>query len=331
MTRRVLLVERDESGRHMMDRVLSAAGFDTDGVAAIEEAHGALDRDEYQLAIVDELAGTGASLDEVRSARKRWPRLPVVVTGSVLTAPVLLELMRLGVIEALPKPFSPAELRDVVTRVVARFAPSEVDALDYAAALAAAREALARCRWELAELQLRRALRIAPLDAEATALLAVRSEAGGDDRRASQLYRAALVLSDEESAPPPDPREGLARIHAYADARPTTSIDESLTAWLIDEMNVLDEPGPEGAHVVVFTVGVVRGPDAPLFFRASNVRSFAVSLGDASVETFAYVLDRLRAPHVHVTESTRARLDLPRLASLRTGARSANLGTGAPR
>lgn len=313
MRRRVLIVERDEAGRGMMDRVLSGIGLDCVGAALAEEAAVSLDRGAIHLAIVDELAGTGASLEEVRAVRRRWPSLPVIVTGSVLSSRVLLELMRLGVLEALPKPFSPSELREVVFRVLARSSPAEDESLEYAAAIGAARETLGSGDWENAEVHLRRALRIAPLDAEAVSLLAVREEALGHDARAAQLYRAAWVLGDDESIAPPDPREGLARLASFAGAERVTTPGAHETAKLVDDWSV----DLDGEGLVLATIGVVHRVDAAVFFRRSHDHTFAVSLGEGTPETWAYVLDRLGVRHVHASPETRARLDLPRLSSLR--------------
>jgi DNA-binding response OmpR family regulator len=322
MSGRVLLVERDDLGRGMMDRVLSAAGWVTDGVSRADDARDALDREEYRLAVVDELAGTGSALDEVRTMRRRWPRLPLVVTGSVLSSPVLLELMRLGVLAALPKPFTPAELRELVAEVSRRTAPGEAEAREYAVAIAAAREALGGGRFESAATHLDRALNVAPLDTEAISLLAVLAEVRGDDRRALQLHRAAMVLGDDESSPSPDPREGVARVMAYAGARPTERIEHGVTAFFPGEDLALDE-APAGRHVVVITVGVCHRCDALVHLRDSGERAFAVSLGDDSPETLAHVLDKIGAAHVVVTAAARAHLDLERIAALRA--------VGAPR
>jgi hypothetical protein len=58
----------------MMERVLESAGFPADGVSSATEAEEALGRGVYSIAIVDELAGSGSVLEEVRSMRARWPR-----------------------------------------------------------------------------------------------------------------------------------------------------------------------------------------------------------------------------------------------------------------
>lgn len=137
MNRRLMVVEPDPSSRALLDRVLTAAGYTVEDFESSLHARLVLDDDAFDLAVVDELAGGGMPLDEVRFLRAAYPRLPLVVMGTLLTAPVLLDLLRLGVSEALPKPFTPSELRDAVGRALVRSSPRRDDALDYADASAA--------------------------------------------------------------------------------------------------------------------------------------------------------------------------------------------------
>lgn len=328
--KRILLVERDAAGRALMDRVLGSAELATDAVASVKQVEDALDHDAYALAIIDELAGTGAMLDEVRTVRRRWPSVPVIVTGTILSARVLVDLMRLGVYEALPKPFLPDELREAVSRCLVRGWSGEVVALDFAAAVDAAREALSGLDLPRAELMLRRAHGLAPLDAEVVALDALRAELAGDDDHADRWYRAALVLRDEASATPPDPGEGLARLWAYRGLAPTEALDgaqsgssagSAWSAWIVDDPRALErEPEPPRPWVLVTTVGLASAIDAPIHLRVGADHAVATSLGTQRPETLAAVLDRLALGAIVATDDTRRRLDLDRVETLRKGA-----------
>ncbi|MDB4932448.1 MAG: hypothetical protein JWM10_4932, partial [Myxococcaceae bacterium] len=143
MNRRLLVAEPDAAGRAMLDRVLTAAGYTAEEFASVHDARILLDDEVFDLALVDEFAGSGAMLDEVRFLRARFPRLPVVVMGTMLNAAALLGLLRLGVTDALPKPFTPDELRGAIARALLHAAPGRAEALDYAAAMTAARRRLA--------------------------------------------------------------------------------------------------------------------------------------------------------------------------------------------
>jgi DNA-binding response OmpR family regulator len=321
--KRILVIERDPAGRALMDRVLGSAELATDAVGSLKDVEDALDHDAYALAIVDELAGTGAMLEEVRAVRRRWPQVPVIVTGTILSARVLVDLMRLGVYEALPKPFLPEELRDAVARCLVRAWPGERVALDFEAAVEAARDALAHLDLPRAELMLRRARGLAPLDAEVVALDALRAELAGDDYDAERWYRAALVLGDDASAAPPDPGEGLARLAAYRGLARADELDREWSlprAWIVAELRAIDrEPEPARPWVLVTTVGLSAAIDAPIHLRASADRAVATSLGAQRPETLAAALDRLALGAIVATDDTRKRLDLDRVETLRKG------------
>lgn len=212
MSRKVMVVEPDTHSRAMLDRVLTAAGYTVEDFSAARDAMILLDEDAFDLAVVNEVEADGALLDGVRFLRARYPRLPLVVTGAMLSAPVLIQLMRLGVRDALPKPYTPTELREAVARAAA-FATRDHDlALDYAAAVALARGELDAGRTESAARALSRARALSPLDADVTALDALRAELEGRDEDAARGYRAVMALERDDRVEGPSAREGLARL-----------------------------------------------------------------------------------------------------------------------
>lgn len=281
MKRWVLLVEPDASTRALADRALTAAGYTVEDFASVHDARILLDDGAFEAAVVDELAGGQRMFDEVRALREGWPRVPVVVTGAMLTAPALVSLLRLDVADALPKPFTPNELRDAVARAVARAAPGHPEALDYAAALDAARRDLADGAPDRAALALQRAARCLALDAEVTALEALRAEFEGRDVDAGRGYRAALALRDDEGSDGPDPHEGLARLAAYRGARPVAALDARFAdapLWLVaDPARELAGGPPEGVAGPFVTVCAVALADGgACHLRADGDRAFAV-------------------------------------------------------
>lgn len=318
--KRILVVERDASGRALMDRVLGSAELATDAVGSVKDVEEALDRDAYALAIIDELAGSGAMLDEVRSVRRRWPKLPVIVTGTILSARVLVDLMRVGVYEALPKPFLPDELREAVSRCLVRAWPGEVTALDFEAAVMAAREAIGRLELPRARAMLLRAHGIAPLEPEVVALDALRAELAGDDHDAERWYRAALVLGDDANGAPPEPGEGIARLEAYRGLSLGDRVEAGWSAWIVEDARFLGrETEPPRPYVLVTTIGISAAADAPIHLRVGVDRAVAASLGQQRPETLAAMLDRLSLGPIVATDRARTNLNLDRVEALRGG------------
>ncbi len=199
MSGRILLLEPDQAARSVVSLALGADGRAVTAVGSLAEARPWLDEGEVRLAIVDEAAGDGALLDAVERLCALYPKIPVVVTGALLTRTELLALLRLGVVGALLKPYSPVELRACVDGALSR-RPAGLDSLEFAAALTLARRELEAGRWEPARAALGRARAVATLDAEVMALAARAAELAGDHATARRGYRAALALTHQDDA-----------------------------------------------------------------------------------------------------------------------------------
>lgn len=322
MSRRLLVIEPDAAVRAMMERALAMEGFAPDAVASIQEVRARLETSAPEVAVVDELAGGRGLLDEARWLRGRHPTLPVVVTGTLLSPRTLQELLRLGVADALRKPFTPTELREAVGRALTRALHPE--ALEYAAAIAGAREEIAAGRPGEAAPALARAQAAAPFDAEAMALRALLAEIQGHDADADRGYRAALALRQDEDAAPPDPFEGLARLAAYGDARPTAELSPrraSAAIWVVtDPIHELGEgpPGGDANVIALLALGLTTSGASAIFFReGSGPRAFALMTGSARADVVAAASARLGAGRLLGGEGTRGRVDLDRAEALR--------------
>jgi DNA-binding response OmpR family regulator len=294
MSGRVLVVEPDASGRVMLDRALTAAGYSVEAFASVRHARILLDEGAFDLAVVDQLAGDGAALGEVRALRAQFPRVAVLVTGTTLTTQALLDLLRIGVFEALQKPFTPDELRGAVARVMARAAPSQGLSLDHAAALRAASLALSQNAPSRAAAPLARAWAACPLDAEVLSLEGLRAELEGRDDDARRAWRAAIALRrDDDGAI--DPHEGLTRLDRYDGARPVDALDVRFSHV---PQHVSEHPLRRDAPLDAPRITVMTAPlsvDAPpaMHLRQSAREAFALCLTDARPERLAPLLARL--------------------------------------
>jgi DNA-binding response OmpR family regulator len=320
----LLVIEPDPAGRALMERALATLGFATDAAASIHEARAYLDGGTVDAAIVDELAGGHGLLDEVRWLRARSPSLPVIVTGTRIAPRTLEEMLRLGAAEALRKPFTPTELREAVARAVARAGALHPEALEYAAALEAARDEISAGRPAAAASAVARAQAASPLDAEAMALRALLAELDGRDRDADRAYRAAIALRQDEDAGSPDPFEGLARLAAYGAARPTTSLTkprESEPIWIVtDPIHELPAgpPGGEPRGVVLLSLGLATSGPGALYVRdGASPRAFALMAGSMRDGAVAAACARIGAGKLVGREATRERIDLDRAESQR--------------
>jgi len=298
-----------------------------DAVASAAEARELMGRGPpVELCIVDEIGGRGAVLEDVRALRREYPSIPLIVIGALLSQRVMQELLRLRVSAALAKPFTPDELREAVEHTLGQSAARHGEALEFAAAVAAARRALAEGRLAAAAPPLRRARAASPFDAEVMALSALAAELEGHDGDADRGYRAALALRQDEDTPPPDPHEGLARLEAYGGARPVAALGEGLAetpVYLVTDP-VTELAGALPAPCVVVTaLGLSGDTTGTLFFReprqGAGGRVFVLMADSMRAETAGAVLGRLAANGPIL--GSEARLDLARVAALRDLAR----------
>lgn len=324
MNRRLLVIEPDPAGRAMMERALTMEGFVVESAASVHDARSYLEAGDLEVAVVDELAGGRGLLDEVRWLCGRYPMVPVIVTGTLLTPRAMQELLRLGVADALRKPFLPAELRGAVERALTRAHVLHPEALEYAAALETAREEIAAGRASAASAAVARAQAAAPFDAEAMALRALLAELAGDDTNADRGYRAALALRQDEDGAPPDPFEGLARLAAYGTTRPVASLPanrQSGRIWVVtNPVHELPAGPPKGdaPGLVLLSVGLATAGSGALFFRdGPGPCAFALMAGSPSASVVAAACRRLGGGKLLGGDETRERVDLDRAEALR--------------
>ena len=104
----ITLLRRQLSGLH---EVIGAPSAEA-GLALLSESPADVVITDLRLPGMD-------GLELARRARKKWPDLPLVGTSGDAALPELSELMRLGIVDFLVKPFSSDEARLAVTRALA--------------------------------------------------------------------------------------------------------------------------------------------------------------------------------------------------------------------
>lgn len=262
---RVLVLEPDPAVLRVLEQALVSAGFTVRAVVDVASAKGALDQEATVDVVVLELRAFGdEAVARLAAFRGDHPDVPIVLTASLLTTRLLVEVVRLRIDDVLAKPFTPRALRTSLERVLDRRRAVAVGALDYAAAMAAARRVLGEGRVGEAEPLLRRVRAVAPLDAEAMALFGLARELAGEDHAAGLAYRAALALADGV-LDGPDPWQGLARLARYGGAPCTPAVlppsprlarlDDAAAEADADVDALVATAGLESA-----TTGVVRRP-----------------------------------------------------------------------
>ena len=106
------------------------------------------------------------------------------------------------------------------------------------------------------------------------ALFGLYCELEGQDRDADRAYRAALALREDRVTEDVSPTEGLARLRAYAGARPVPTFEHHgrHSLWFVSEAAQELTLGPAGEKrpdVVVFALGLVPSETGAMYARLS--------------------------------------------------------------
>jgi NtrC-family two-component system response regulator AlgB len=121
-TLRVLLVDDERNIRKTMRTCLEADGHQVWEAEAEEAALVALGRESIDLAFLDLRLGQSSGLDLLPRLLGERPGLTVVIITAYASVDTAIEAIRRGARDYLPKPFTPAQLRLVVSRLQERLA-----------------------------------------------------------------------------------------------------------------------------------------------------------------------------------------------------------------
>jgi two-component system, NtrC family, response regulator AlgB len=115
---RVLVVDDEESIRRMLRLCLDGAGYAVTQAASGEAGVLAAKRSPPDVALVDMRLGGADGLEVARQLKLEAPETKVIVMTAYATIDNAVEAMRAGAVDYLPKPFTPAQVQHVVSKVL---------------------------------------------------------------------------------------------------------------------------------------------------------------------------------------------------------------------
>jgi CheY-like chemotaxis protein/DNA-binding transcriptional ArsR family regulator len=139
---RVLVVDNDWEFRDGLTTLLRDGGHTATGVGSASLAINSLEREEFDTLFTDLKVGRTSGMELLATARKRWPRILVVMLTGQATVETAVQALQLGAFDYLRKPVSPEQVRrvlDLVSQQLAltRAGAKPLDPVHYASALAA--------------------------------------------------------------------------------------------------------------------------------------------------------------------------------------------------
>ena len=113
----VLVIDDEENIRRTTAVVLEAIGHKTAGAADGAAALRQMENEEFDLAFLDLKLDGESGLDLLPELLKANPKLEVVVFTAYASIETSVEAMRRGAVDYIPKPFTPEQIRRVLTRI----------------------------------------------------------------------------------------------------------------------------------------------------------------------------------------------------------------------
>jgi NtrC-family two-component system response regulator AlgB len=117
-TVRTLIIDDEENIRRTTSVVVEGLGYETAEAQSRAEALAQLEADRFDLAFLDLKLDGESGLDLLPELLKIEPRLEVVVFTAYASIETAVEAMRRGAADYIPKPFTPEQIRRVLSRVL---------------------------------------------------------------------------------------------------------------------------------------------------------------------------------------------------------------------
>jgi len=193
-TNKILIVDDEKNIRMTITQSLADMDVETDTAVNGEEALAKLKDTEFGLVLLDLRMPGMDGMQVLEELRKDRPDIRVVIITAHGTIESAVEAMKLGAVDFIQKPFTPKEIRSLVTKIIKRETLSEEKNKDYESCLELAKRSVADRHFESAAEHVRRAISIDSSRAEAFNFLGALYELQGDKVEAQKNYRAALSL-----------------------------------------------------------------------------------------------------------------------------------------
>ena len=193
----ILVADDEKSIRLTVSQALASQGYEVatavDGSTALEQLKGK----PTDLLLLDIQMPGMNGIEVLQKAITQQPSLKVVMVSAHGSVDTAVEAMKLGAVDYLQKPFTPSELRELVSRVLQREAVNEGD---YDAQVAAARKLAGEGKYEDAIALTKQCIGSHPEKAAGFNLLGELLEVTGNRPEALKNYRVALDLDPTYAA-----------------------------------------------------------------------------------------------------------------------------------
>jgi len=116
----ILVIDDDEIIRKSCERILSFEGYTLELSGNATEGLNRLRKKTFDLVLTDLTMPGMSGLEVLKDIREAWPDTEVIVVSGLGTAKMAVEALRYGAYDFIEKPFTPEQLRNLVSRCIER-------------------------------------------------------------------------------------------------------------------------------------------------------------------------------------------------------------------
>ena len=191
---RILIVDDEKNIRLTMKQTLQTLGYEISTAVDGQDALKKLAVQEFDLLLLDLRMPGLDGVEVLRRVVRLRPDIRVIIVSAHGTVENAVEVIKLGAVDFIQKPFSPQELRQIVAEVLDRDQLEAAQAADYESHIALAKRCINDRHFEAAMTHARQAIGLDPARPEAFNLVGVLHEIGGNLVEAMKNYRVAVDL-----------------------------------------------------------------------------------------------------------------------------------------
>ncbi|MBN2090078.1 response regulator [candidate division KSB1 bacterium] len=193
-TKSILIVDDEKNIRLTLSSTLESIGIAAETAVNGEEAMEKVALKNYDMVLLDIKMPGMSGLQTLEKIKSLKPQISVIMITAHGTVENAVEAMKLGAVDYLQKPFTPNEIRELVTNVLGRQELEENKMMNYEDLIQMSKKYIEMVNFHKAEEYLRQAISKFPNRPEAFDLLGRIMEINHEIHEAQKFYRTALSL-----------------------------------------------------------------------------------------------------------------------------------------
>jgi DNA-binding NtrC family response regulator len=115
---KILVVDDDAIVIKSCKRILEAEGFEVFTCPSADDALEKVKNCDFDLLLMDVKMPKHDGIFLMREIKKNWPDIPIIVMSGYPTPETIADVLKLGAIQFIPKPFKPDEFMKSIRQVI---------------------------------------------------------------------------------------------------------------------------------------------------------------------------------------------------------------------